>query len=67
MVPVEKTLQEAHDASLLQDMDDTDDPQLSGSANEEDPPTKRPRTEPQPANNPVPKRRENQRPLLLEK
>ena len=43
MVPVVKTLQEAHDASLLQDVDD-DDPPLSESENEQD---LRPRTEPQ--------------------
>jgi len=41
MVPVVKTLQEAHDASLLQDVDDADDPPLSDSENEEDPPTTR--------------------------
>ena len=46
MVPVVKTLQEAHDASLLQDVDD-DDPPLSESENEHAPPAKRPRTEPQ--------------------
>ena len=46
MVPVVKTLQEAYDASLLQDVDD-DDPPLSESEHEQDPPAKRPRTEPQ--------------------
>ena len=46
MVPVVKTLQEAHDASLLQDVDD-DDPPLSESENEQDPLAKRPRTKPQ--------------------
>ena len=55
MVPVVKTLQEAHDASLLQDVDDADDPPLSDSENEEDPPTKRPRTESQPDKQPSPK------------
>lgn len=48
MVPVVKTLQEAHNASLLQDVGDADDPLLSDSENEEDPPTKRPRTKLQP-------------------
>lgn len=47
MVPVVKMLQEVHDASLLQDADDADDPLLSESENEDDPLTKRPRTEPQ--------------------
>ena len=67
MVPVVKTLQEAHDASLLQDVDDADDPPLSDSENEK---TLR-QSDPEPShnrtNNPVPKRRENQRPLLLER
>ncbi len=52
MVLVMKTLQEAHDASLLQDVDDADDPPLSDSENEEDPPPQRPRTEPQPDKQP---------------
>ncbi|KAL9964716.1 hypothetical protein ACROYT_G028395 [Oculina patagonica] len=50
--PVVKTLQEAHDASLLQDVNDANDPPLTVNENEEDRPTKRPRTEPQPDNQP---------------
>ena len=67
MVPVVKTLQEAHDASLLQDVDDADDPPLSDSENEEDPPTKRPRTESQLDKQPSSKTTGNQPPLLLER
>lgn len=52
MVPIVKTLQEAHDAPLLQDVDDANDPPLSDSENEEDPPPKRPRTKPRPDKQP---------------
>ncbi len=52
MLLVMKTLQEAHDASLLQDVGDADDPPLSDSKNKEDPPPQRPRTEPQPDKQP---------------
>ncbi|KAL9964724.1 hypothetical protein ACROYT_G028404 [Oculina patagonica] len=43
---------EAHDASLLQDVNDANDPPLTVNENEEDRPPKRPRTEPQPDNQP---------------
>ena len=52
MVPVVKTLQESHDAWLLQDVDDVDAPSLAESENEEGPPPKRPRITPQPDEQP---------------
>ena len=46
MAPVVKTLKEAHDAALLQDLDDDDVPSLSDSEKEDDPPPKRARITP---------------------
>lgn len=46
MAPVVKTLKEAHEAALLQDLDDDDDLPLSDSEKEDDPPPKRARITP---------------------